>query len=311
MFKKIDDVGERSMKKIVLLGSLNMDLVITSPYMPKEGETIKGDSFMSTPGGKGANQAVAAARAGGKVSMCGCLGEDVFGSELKNSLLSSGVDCSFLRTDSQQSTGIAIIIVVDGDNRIILDSGANARLTRADVDDALSEAGPGDIFLSQLEVPHDIVDYGLKKAKGKGLTTLLNPAPAHLQCVQSFEYVDILIPNESELEILGKSSDFDTAVKNVQAAGVKKLIVTLGSKGSVLIEGAERHYIDSYKVKAVDTTAAGDTFCGYLAAGISKGVAITDAMQIASAAAALSVTAAGAQKSIPCYNSVMEFVGKE
>ena len=166
------------MGKILVVGSINTDLVIKAPYMPQKGETLAGGGFFTARGGKGANQAVAAARLGGQVYMCGCVGDDAFGQEALSSLKVAGVDVSCVRVVEKTPTGTAVIVVVDGDNQIILDKGANERLTEADIDKALEKASAGDIYLTQLENPIAVVGYGLQKAKEKGMLVILNPAPA-------------------------------------------------------------------------------------------------------------------------------------
>lgn len=296
------------MKKIIVLGSINMDLVISSPYMPAAGETIMGSGFMTNPGGKGANQAAACGSMGAEVYMCGCVGGDVFGEKLIGNLKSFGVNCEFVRTVDETSSGIAVIIIAESDNRIILDSGANARVSPGDVDRALEIAGEGDILMTQLEIPIDTVIYALKKAKQKGMITILNPAPANMAVEPAFEYADYFIPNESELELFTGEKVLQLAAKKLFEAGVRNLIVTLGSKGSVFVDRNDLTYVKSYKVKAVDTTAAGDTYCGTFAFELSRGKPPLQAMDMASAASALAVTKKGAQMSIPTYRQVTEFM---
>lgn len=296
------------MKKIIVLGSMNMDLVIHSPYMPAAGETIKGSGFMTNSGGKGANQAAACGKMGGKVLMSACVGDDVFGNSLRENLQSYGVDTTFIRTAENTPSGIAVIVVAEKDNRIILDSGANACLNAADADRVLSQAGKGDILITQLETPLETSLYALKKAKDKGMVTLFNPAPADKNCLSLLPFVDVLVPNESELEILSGCSDLESGAEKLMELGVKKLIVTLGSKGSLLIDGEKRVKVPAFKVEAVDTTAAGDTFLGTLAVGLAEGEEIETAMIRASAASALAVTKAGAQVSIPYRNEVEDFL---
>ncbi|NLK18152.1 MAG: ribokinase [Clostridiales bacterium] len=296
------------MNKVIVLGSINMDLVISSPYMPAAGETIMGNDFITNPGGKGANQAAACGNMGAQVYMCGCVGDDVFGEKLIDNLKSFGVNCDFVRAVKGASSGIAVIIITENDNRIILDSGANALVSREDVDRALEVAGEGDILMAQLEIPIDTVIFGLKKAKQKGMITILNPAPANKACQPAFEFADYLIPNESELELLSGEKVLQLAANKLFEAGVKKLIVTLGSKGSVFVDRNDLTYVKSYKVKVVDTTAAGDTYCGTFAAELSRGKPPLQAMDMASAASSLAVTKKGAQMSIPTWRQVADFM---
>ncbi len=297
------------MKKIFVLGSLNMDVVINADRFPKKGETLIGYDFMLNPGGKGANQAIACAKGGAQVYMAGCVGSDTFAEQMLSALAQSGVACNYIRQTSG-SSGTAVIIVVDADNRIIINAGANAKVAKSDIDALLQTAVEGDIFLTQLEVPLELVKYGLAQAKQKGLLTLLNPAPANLACLDMLSYTDILIPNENELATLGGSTDFEKAVKALLKQGIARLIVTLGEQGSMLIEGKDRHAVKSYKVKAIDTTAAGDTYCGYLAAGLAQGKEVVQAIQYASAAAALATTKKGAAAAIPSNTQVQEFLRK-
>ena len=287
------------MKKIFVAGSLNMDLVINSPYCPQAGETITGSGFLTNCGGKGANQAAACGKLGGRVRMAGCVGSDAFGEELIARLTSYGVQTDAIRRVEGPS-GIAVILVVGGDNRIILDRGANAALSPADLDRLLDEAEPGDIFLTQLETPLEVVGYGLKKAKEKGLLTILNPAPADPAVSAWFSAVDIITPNESELEILG-------GAEKLLGQGIRQIILTQGGKGQALIDAAGRREFSCPKVKPVDTTAAGDTFCGGLAVELANGASIPEAMIFAGLAASLSVTRKGAQQSIPTREEVLAF----
>ena len=288
------------MKNIYVLGSLNMDLCIETPYVPKKGETILGGNFLTNCGGKGANQATAASKLGGKVFMCGAVGCDDFGKTLKTSLLSAGVNVEHVKTVCETSSGIAVIILSEGDNRIILDKGANAYVTKTDVDNFLSSASEGDIFLVQLETPIETVGYALERAKGKGLLTVLNPAPANTIIAPYLKWVDIITPNETELEILGGK---DNLFKN----GIKQIVTTLGSKGYEISSKNSSMVYPCIKVKAVDTTAAGDTLCGGLAVYLSRGESLEKACAYGSKAASIACTKKGAQNSIPTEKEVNEF----
>ena len=282
---------------IYIVGSLNMDLCIETPYMPKEGETITGSGFMTNGGGKGANQAAAAAKLGGNVAMCGAVGSDLFGETLIQNLSAAGADVSHIKKCNDASTGIAVIVITGGNNRIILDKGANALLTEADIDEFLKTAKEGDIYLTQLENPIDIIGYGLKQAKAKGMFTILNPAPANKDISAYFNYVDLITPNETELEIFGgKDALFD--------AGIKKIVTTLGSRGYEIADKTSAKIYPCIKVKAVDTTAAGDTLCGGLAVGLSEGMRLEEACAFGSKAASIACTRKGAQQSIPTRKEV-------
>ena len=274
-----------------------MDLCIETPYMPKEGETITGSGFMTNGGGKGANQAAAAAKLGGNVAMCGAVGCDLFGETLIKNLSAAGADVSHIKKCNDASTGIAVIVITGGNNRIILDKGANALLTEADIDEFLKTAEEGDIYLTQLENPIDIIGYGLKQAKAKGMFTILNPAPANKDISAYFNYVDLITPNETELEIFGgKDALFD--------AGIKKIVTTLGSRGYEIADKTSAKIYPCIKVKAVDTTAAGDTLCGGLAVGLSEGMKLEEACAFGSKAASIACTRKGAQQSIPTRKEV-------
>ena len=289
---------EDGMRKIFVVGSINTDLVINAPYIPQKGETLTGGGFFTARGGKGANQAVAAARLGGQVYMCGCVGDDAFGQEAVASLKEAGVDTSFVRAVEKTPTGTAVIIVVDGDNQIILDKGANERLRKEDIDKALESALSGDIYLTQLENPIAVVGYGLQKAKEKGMFVVLNPAPANKEILPFLPYCDLVIPNETEMEILGQK-----AIKTNDTT----VIETLGEQGyRVYSKSGEKDY-PCIKVKAVDTTAAGDTFCGGLCAKLSQGVALEESAAFGSKAASIACTRKGAQPSIPTKEEVESY----
>ncbi len=285
---------------IYISGSLNMDLCIETPYVPQAGETITGKGFITNGGGKGANQATAAAKLGGKIAMCGAVGNDAFGETLLANLSSAGADISHIRKIEGISTGIAVIIISDSNNRIILDKGANAFLTENDIDEFLKNAGKGDIFLTQLENPIKVAGYGLKRAKELGLYTILNPAPANKEIEEYLSFVDLVTPNETELELFGgKDKLFN--------AGVKKIVTTLGSKGYEIADKNGAKVYPCIKVKAIDTTAAGDTLCGGLAAGLAEGMSLEEACAFGSKAASIACTRKGAQQSIPTKAEVMNF----
>ena len=274
-----------------------MDLCIETPYMPKEGETITGGGFMTNGGGKGANQAVAAAKLGGKVAMCGAVGGDLFGETLIENLSAVGADVSHIKKCDGAPTGIAVIVITGGNNRIILDKGANALLTETDIDEFLKNAEKGDIYLTQLENPIDIIGYGLKQAEAKGMFTILNPAPANKDISAYFGYVDLITPNETELEIFGgKEALF--------GAGIEKIVTTLGSRGYEIADKKSAKIYPCIKVKAVDTTAAGDTLCGGLAVGLSEGMSLEEACAFGSKAASIACTRKGAQQSVPTRKEV-------
>lgn len=288
------------MKRIFVVGSLNMDLCIESPYMPKAGETITGSGFMTNGGGKGANQTVAAAKLGGMVRMCGVVGNDSFGQVLVNNLSLVGADTSHIRISNDAPTGIAVIVITDGNNRIILDKGANALLSEKDVDEFLSEASAGDIYLTQLENPIDVIGYGLTVAKEKGMLTILNPAPANKEILRFLRFVDLITPNETELEIFGGKDE-------LFSQGVKTIVTTLGAEGYEIANKCGAKKYPCIKVNVADTTAAGDTLCGGLSVGLAAGKSLEEACAFGSKAATIACTKKGAQSSIPTYKEVVDY----
>lgn len=288
------------MKKVFVIGSINTDLVITAPYFPKKGETLTGSGFFTAHGGKGANQAVAAARAGGKVYMCGCVGDDGFGREALAALEADGIDTRYVRTVGGCPTGTAVIVVTDGDNRIILDAGANAQLSREDIDRALCEAEAGDICLTQLENPIEVIGYGLRRAREKGMYVILNPAPANTDISPFLQYCHLITPNETETELFGGREALTELCDT--------LLITLGGKGFEINDKNGRRSFECIKITPVDTTAAGDTLCGTLAARLSEGEELDTAAQYASLTASIACTRKGAQPSIPAREEVEEYI---
>ena len=287
---------------IYVVGSLNMDLVIHAPRIPEGGETISGSNFMMNPGGKGANQAVAAAKLGAKAFMVGCVGK-AFGEDLIDSLTEYGVSSAYVRTE-EVSSGIAVIVIAEGDNRIILDAGANARPDTALVDKALRNARPGDYLLVQLEIPIPVVEYALTAAKKKGMITVLNPAPAAKLSEAVYADCDWLIPNQTEAEFYTGiyPSDEDSirrCAEKLKALGIRNVLITLGTDGSVWIGQGEMIRTEAVPAEAIDTTAAGDTYVGAFVTRLSEGADIATAMRFASTASALTVTRKGAQCAIP------------
>ncbi|MEG9430471.1 MAG: ribokinase [Christensenellaceae bacterium] len=287
------------MKKIFVVGSINTDLVINTPYMPKAGETLTGSGFFTARGGKGANQAVAAARLGGNVTMCACVGNDDFGTSAIHALQAEGIDVTNVNKIDDVSTGTALIIVENGDNRIILDKGANACLRESDIDKALETARVGDIYLTQLENPISVISYGLRKAKEKGMFVVLNPAPANKEIEPYLSYCDLITPNETEVELLGGREKL--------LERVDTLLVTLGKDGFEIItkESLQKH--PCIKITPVDTTAAGDTLCGGLVAKLAEGKTLETAAIFGSLAASIACTRKGAQPSIPTRMEVENY----
>ncbi|MCI9875883.1 ribokinase [Pseudomonas atacamensis] len=298
---------------VVVIGSLNMDLVTRAPRLPRGGETLIGHSFATVSGGKGANQAVAAARLGAKVAMIGCVGNDDYGVRLRDALLAEHIDCQAVSV-VEDSSGVALIVVDDNSqNAIVIVAGANGAMTEAVIDrfDAVLQAA--DVVICQLEIPDATVGHALKRARELGKTVILNPAPASRPLPADwFAAIDYLIPNESEAAALsGLAVDSlqsaETAATQLIAMGAGKVIVTLGAQGSLFANGKGFEHFPAPTVKAVDTTAAGDTFVGGFAAALADGKSEAEAIRYGQIAAALSVTRAGAQPSIPTMSEVQAF----
>lgn len=301
------------MKKVVVIGSINMDLVTQCKRAPLGGETLFGDRFFQVPGGKGANQAVAIGKLGSDVTMLGKVGEDSFGEELISSLKISNVETRFIEK-TKTSSGIAKIIVEEnGQNRILVVAGANNEVDRDYVDRNIDVIKECDIVVAQLEIPLETVEYAFKKAKEFGKMTILNPAPAMKLSDDIIKNSDLIIPNESELGLLANmdtttDDGIEKASKKLLDMGVSDLIVTLGSKGSLHINNSLKEYHKAYKVKAIDTTAAGDSFIGGLISKLENN-SIYDAIEYATKVSAIVVTRMGAQTSIPTIEEVEEFEG--
>jgi ribokinase len=299
-------------KKILVIGSSNTDMVIKSKHIPHEGETVLGGTFFMNPGGKGANQAVACARLGGNVTFICKTGNDIFGQQSKQIFEKEKIDTSYVFSDPDEPSGVALIFVDEkAENCISVASGANSLLQPIDLKSAEEAIGQADIVLMQLEIPLESVEFAAKLAKDKGKKVILNPAPAPaLQLTKALlNNIDIIVPNETESEIISgiKVTDKDSAIeaaRRIHAMGVEKVIITLGSKGALLFDGEQIDFIPAFKVIATDTTAAGDCFCAALVIAISEGQKLTDAIKFASKAAAISVTRQGAQSSAPYRTEV-------
>ncbi|KAF1005901.1 MAG: Ribokinase [Pseudomonas fluorescens] len=300
--------------KVVVIGSLNMDLVTRASRLPRAGETLIGQSFFTVPGGKGANQAVASARLGAEVAMVGCVGSDAYGVQLRDALLVEGIDCQAV-SSVDGSSGVALIVVDDSSqNAIVIVAGGNGELTpqRLQAVDHVLQAA--DVIVCQLEVPMETVGQALKRGRELGKTVILNPAPASAPLPDAwYASIDYLIPNESEASALSGIvvDSMDTArqaATQLIKAGAGKVIITLGSQGALFADGQGFEHLLAPKVKAVDTTAAGDTFVGGFAAALAAGKSEAQAIRFGQTAAALSVTRSGAQPSIPTLRDVQGFV---
>ena len=282
-----------------------MDMVVKTSHIPMPGETVLSGSFFMNPGGKGANQAVSVARLGGDVAFVSKVGNDVFGKQSTQLFEEEGIDIAHLLSDDTLPSGVALITVDrSGENSIVVASGANAGLTPADLEDALDKIAGAGIVLMQLEIPMETVHFAAIYAVKHGVKVILNPAPANTLPPKLLSCIDIITPNQSEAAMLSGINVTDAATA-AQAAvaihnlGVKSVIITMGAMGCVIYDKGEITLVPAQKVEAVDTTAAGDVFCGALAVALAEGGTLFDAVNFASRAAAISVTRMGAQPSIP------------
>jgi ribokinase len=300
--------------RVTVVGSLNMDLVARAPRIPQPGETIIGGDFHTVPGGKGANQAVAAARLGAQVSMVGRVGRDAFADPLLNNLAAAGVDHTFVTQDPEAATGVALIVVDDaGQNSIVVASGANMRLSLADVDGAEAAIAAADALLLQLESPLETVTRAAKVARAHGVKVILNPAPARSLPGALLSLVDVLIPNESETALLtgmpvGDQAEAEAAATALRGLGVGTVILTLGERGALLAREEKTELFPAFDVTSVDTTAAGDAFVGGFAVALAEGQSLAEAVRWGNAAGALATTKLGAQPSLPTRQEIKEFI---
>ncbi|MFZ5808316.1 MAG: ribokinase [Chloroflexota bacterium] len=296
-------------QEIIVLGSINMDLVVRAPRLPRLGETILGGEFQTFPGGKGANQAVACARLGGRVRMIGKVGEDAFGKSLVAGIAQNGVDVSAVEVDSTAATGVAFITVThSGDNAIVVAPGANGRVTAEDVLRWEEQFANASVLVLQLECPLAAVEKAIEIAQAHSVRVVLNPAPAQALPEKLLQSVDTLIPNETELAFLTGETELKAGIERLRKAGVRNLVVTLGEKGAVLVSGEQHLHMPAYSVQAVDTTAAGDAFVGAYAVAVCEGKSTQEAAQWGMAAGALAVTKAGAQPSLPHREELLQFI---
>jgi ribokinase len=293
------------MKKstILVVGSSNTDMIIKCPRIPGPGETILGGEFFKLAGGKGANQAVAAARAGGDVTFIGCVGNDSMGKDSLEGLAEEGIDVSHVKVSEDKPSGIALINVSEsGENSITVASGANGDIFPADVlalEDIIASA---EIILLQHEIPFETVKEVILMAQNFGVKVILNPAPAASVPKELLSMIYLLTPNEHEAALItGMSSETDPLIlaDKLLEMGSKQVIITIGSKGALFADGEHKKVVETITVKAVDSTAAGDTFNGYLAVALARGDSMIDAIKLANKAASVSVTRMGAQASVP------------
>lgn len=301
---------KNTLKRLVVIGSTNTDMVIKTNHLPRLGETVLGGTFFMNPGGKGANQAVAAARLGISVTFICKTGNDIFGHQSYQLLEEEGIDTSYVFSDIRNPSGVALITVdANGENCIVVASGANANLLPMDVEKAEEVINNCDIVLMQLEIPIETVEYVARLASGKLKKVILNPAPAQHLSKELLKHLYLITPNETEAELLS-----GIQINNIESAkraaieicnqGVENVVITLGSKGALVYGNGKFYEIEAYKVKAVDTTAAGDVFNGALCAAVLEGQRLDMAVQFACKAASISVTRYGAQESAPYRNEI-------
>ena len=300
------------MPHIVVVGSLNMDLVVETPTIPLAGETVLGKNFATFPGGKGANQAVAAARLGAQVSLIGRVGKDAFGDQLLASARADGINVTHVGRDDTAATGVAMIVVDEnGQNSIAVASGANFCLTADHVRVAWAALKKVDLLVMPLETPPDTIATAVALAQESGATVVLNPAPARQVSAQILANVDVLVPNEPETAQLtgmpvSTPDESQEAARQLLALGVGSVVLTLGSRGALVLDGETNDFtmVPAREVKVVDTTAAGDSFVGGLAVALGEGKSLVEAAQFANAVGALAVTRQGAQPGMPARNEV-------
>lgn len=293
------------MSKIAVIGSSNTDMVIKTGRLPAPGETVLGGQFLMNPGGKGANQAVAAARLGGDVVFVAKVGDDIFGQEAVEGFKGEGINTDYIVVDPDNPSGVATITVDEqGENCIAVASGANSALGPADIDSATPQIEAASVLLMQLETPLGTVEHAASLGRKAGKTVILNPAPAQPLSDALLALLDVITPNETEAEILTgikvqTEHDAEEAARALRDKGVGAVIITLGSRGAFVLSESFLGLVPAPKVEPVDTTAAGDTFNGALAVGLADGQTIEDAVAFANKAAAISVTRLGAQASAP------------
>ncbi|MEH7340662.1 ribokinase [Priestia megaterium] len=290
------------MAKVTVIGSSSMDLVVTSNIRPGAGETVLGESFKTVPGGKGANQAVAAARLGADVSMIGCVGEDHYGKAILENFKSNGVSAENVKPVTDSDSGTAHIILAEGDNSIVVVKGANDYITPDYVEKAKEKIKEADIVLIQQEIPEETVEYVAQLCQELKVPLLLNPAPARPLKAEVIEQVSYITPNEHEAELLFEGKEKEEVLKQYP----NKLFITEGKQGVRYFNGEKEVLVPSYQVETIDTTGAGDTFNAALAVALAEGMGFEKGIQFANRAASLSVTKFGAQGGMPTRKEVEE-----
>jgi ribokinase len=304
------------MKKIVVIGSSNVDLIMKMEHIPGKGETVTDADFFQVYGGKGANQAVAAARAGGNVAFVTCVGEDAYTPQMVRNYKNENIDTRFVFQESGIASGYALIMIGgDGDNCISVAPGANYLLTPQKIDEALPVIDEAAMIVMQYEIPEETIKYVIDLANLKMIPVLWNCAPARAFDSLYIPKINILVLNEVEAGFLAgipveNEADAENAAQKLVDSGVEKVIITLGSKGAFVVTKTEKVMIPAFKVDAVDTTAAGDTFCGTFAVAQAEEKSLKDSLLFASAAAAISVTRMGAQPSAPTRDEIDKFLAE-
>lgn len=300
------------MTDILVVGSINADLVVRAPRFPAPGETLSGEDLKIIPGGKGANQAVAAARQGSSVAMVGRVGNDSFGPDLIGNLKQNGVDTTHVMTDPQSASGTAIIVVdANGQNSIVLSPGGNGRVTKEDLNPVAFAQYK--LLLLQLEIPVQTVLAAARRAKESGVRVILNPAPAYPLPDELFSLSDVIVPNEPELSMLTGESVHDmpsaeNAARALLGRGAKNVVVTLGSRGALIVNHELTRHVPAFQVEVVDSTAAGDAFIGGFASALLQDRSIEEAVRYGCGCGALAATKFGAQPSLPTREEVERFV---
>ncbi|WNS73670.1 ribokinase [Bacillus sp. DTU_2020_1000418_1_SI_GHA_SEK_038] len=299
--------------KITVIGSLNMDLVVQSCRFPTSGETVLGESLKYLPGGKGANQAVAASRLGADVTLIGAVGDDIYGEKLIDMLKENKVNTARIKIVPGESSGVAIIFLDKEDNRITVIQGANAQCKKEDIDNNQDIISESDLVLIQLEIPLETVQHAVQLAKKYKKTVILNPAPARKLPDELLRQIDIITPNETELKVLTATNKVNTetlkySIDRLLEHDVQHVVATMGEKGALYkAKHQEIKSYPGYHVNVVDTTGAGDSFNGGLAFALGSGLPISDALTFANKVAALSVGKFGAQSSMPHIDDVLKF----
>jgi ribokinase len=307
-----DDLHHKT-GRVVVVGSYNADLTTYVPRLPRPGESVVGDRFVIGAGGKGSNQAIAAARLGAEVAFVGRVGRDSFGATALEWWNREGINTQHIGQDDEHPTGVAPIIVdQSGENMIVVALGANLAVSKSDVDAATETIAAANVLITQLEISHAVAAYALKVAKSHGVTTILNPAPASKLTSEMLMAADYITPNETELEVLSgmeiKDKSVESAARTLLTRPDQTVIVTLGKQGALWVTMESAGQIPAYLVTAVDTTGAGDAFNAGLAAGLAERLNIGDALKMANATAALCVTKSGTAASMPTRSEVEHFL---